>query len=171
MLARQDAWLAAYAKSGSVSIASADSGVPLGTLDEWASSDLQGFKARKANAAHIALGLFEREIQRRAVEGTEKGVWHNGKRVGAETQYSDNLLMFRTKRLDAQYKDNYAPPPTSTNVKITKVTIVMPSDDGSDAVEVEHREVRGVQAIVEGPEEAFAEEDTTDGTLKEQGSG
>ena len=41
--------------------------------------------------------MLQAEAVRRAVEGTEKGIWHQGKLVGIEQQYSDPLLMFLLK--------------------------------------------------------------------------
>lgn len=53
----------------------------------------------------VTLSHLEAECDRRGRIGFKKGVWHNGELVGTETVFSDNLLMFRTKRLDPQYRD------------------------------------------------------------------
>jgi hypothetical protein len=52
-------------------------------------------EARESFADHL-----EAEATRRAVAGVEKGVWHQGVRVGNEQQYSDSLLalMLKAKR-------------------------------------------------------------------------
>lgn len=50
---------------------------------------------------------LEAEAFRRAVVGTEKGVWHQGVQVGTETQYSDSLLALALKaRRPSLYRDN-----------------------------------------------------------------
>lgn len=57
-----------------------------------------------AEAWTDALEMFadrlEVEATRRAVDGTDKGVWHQGVLVGTERQYSDSLLalMLKAKR-------------------------------------------------------------------------
>jgi len=85
-------------------------GVPLHTVEHWFTNDTQGFKKRRALADRIALGVVEAAIHLRGVEGIEKPIFNTkGERTGSILQYSDNLLMFRAKRLDPEYKDN--PPP------------------------------------------------------------
>jgi hypothetical protein len=53
-----------------------------------------------ADALEAYADKLEAEAFRRAVEGTQKGVWHQGVRVGNEQQYSDSLLalMLKAKR-------------------------------------------------------------------------
>ena len=61
---------------------------------------MYGFKKRKAAAAQLFLGKVEAEINRRAIDGVDHPVIHQGVVTGTYKQYSDNLLMFRAKRLD-----------------------------------------------------------------------
>ena len=68
--------------------------------------DLHGFKKRKGWAGQHALGLIEAEIDRRGRIGIDIPVFWRGQRVDTVKEYSDNLLMFRAKRLDPAYKDN-----------------------------------------------------------------
>ena len=58
------------------------------------------FAQRWTDAREAYVDKLEAEAYRRAVEGTEKGVWHQGVQVGAERQYSDSLLalMLKAKR-------------------------------------------------------------------------
>jgi len=107
---RQELFLEHYAQHGIVSLAAADAGIPLGTVEYWDSTDTQGFKKRKIHAGQVALGVLEAEIHRRGVQGVERPIVYRGEITGVTTEYSDNLLMFRTKRLDNQYKDNYQAP-------------------------------------------------------------
>lgn len=44
------------------------------------------------DAVEAGIDKAEQEAFRRAVEGTEKGVWHQGVLVGSERVYSDSLL-------------------------------------------------------------------------------
>ena len=48
---------------------------------------------------------LEAEAHRRAVTGTEKGIWHQGVQVGAEKQYSDSLLSQMLKAKRREYRD------------------------------------------------------------------
>ncbi len=77
------------------------------TLAGW--DRVQAYKLKAANEKfaadwEAALESFadhlEAEATRRAVAGVEKGVWHQGVRVGNEQQYSDSLLalMLKAKR-------------------------------------------------------------------------
>jgi hypothetical protein len=121
-LRRQDAFLEAYAKAGIISPAAAVAGISLDTIYSWTTQDTYGFKSRRAEAESIALGVLESEIHRRAVEGIDKDIIYKGEKCGTTKEYSDNLLMFRTKRLDPKYKDNFVPtearPTTATQINI-----------------------------------------------------
>ncbi|MDC0336269.1 hypothetical protein OAN24_05185 [Pseudodesulfovibrio sp.] len=56
---------------------------------------------------HMAvIELMEEECDRRALKGVDKPVYQGGKLVGQIRHYSDNLLMFRLKRLDPRYARN-----------------------------------------------------------------
>ena len=125
---RQDLFLAAYAKHGIVGVAASEAGVPLGTLNFWIMNDTQSFKSRKDSAGQVALGVLEAEVHRRGVIGVERPLVHHGRRTGDYiTEYSDNLLMFRAKRLDPAYKDNYQPAPSLPNT-VTQVNIHLHPD-------------------------------------------
>lgn len=58
------------------------------------------FAKRWDEALDAFADTLEAEARRRAVEGTDKGVWHQGVLVGTEKQYSDSLLalMLKAKR-------------------------------------------------------------------------
>jgi hypothetical protein len=55
------------------------------------------FDAAWDDANEAAIQRMEREADRRAVEGYDKPVFHNGVVVGTERQFSDTLLIFRLK--------------------------------------------------------------------------
>jgi len=106
---RQQLWLEAFAACGSIGEACADTGIPVPTAEHWDTVDSYGFKKRKGWAAQMALGKLEKEINRRGVEGIDHPVIHQGVITDTYKQYSDNLLMFRAKRLDPEYRDNHQP--------------------------------------------------------------
>lgn len=119
----QDSFLASFAESGSVGAACIASGVPVGTVDSWESRDTQDFKRRKAEMVQIALGRIEAEITRRAIEGVDHPVIHQGVITATYKQYSDNLLMFRAKRLDPEYRDNPRLQQQTGSPAVTKIII------------------------------------------------
>ena len=120
---RQQLWLEAFAKCGSMGEACAATGIPVPTAEHWASVDYYGFKRRKSWAAQMALGKLDAEINRRAVEGVDHPVIHQGVITDTYKQYSDNLLMFRAKRLDPEYRDNPRLQQESGQVQVTKIII------------------------------------------------
>ncbi len=104
---RQQLFLEAYQHHGIRATACAETGIPIGTVREWENSDTQQFKRRKELASESALGVVEKEIHRRAIEGVDKPLHHQGRLTGdVIKEHSDNLLMFRAKRLDPEYRDN-----------------------------------------------------------------
>lgn len=83
-------------------------GAHVSTFFLWRRDDTvfaQQWTQAKAMGDGIKLQEMEVEADRRAIQGTEKGIYWQGERVATERLYSDNLLMFRMKRLDPQYKD------------------------------------------------------------------
>ncbi len=120
---RQQLWLEAFARCGSIGEACTATGIPVPTAEHWDTVDSYGFKRRKSWAAQMALGKLEAEIHRRAIEGVDHPVIHQGVITDTYKQYSDNLLMFRAKRLDPQYRDNYAEQNKDQKVPVTKIII------------------------------------------------
>ena len=88
-----------------------------------ASKDVYGFKKRKAWVLQAFLGKVEAEINRRAIEGVDHPVIHQGVITDTYKQYSDNLLMFRAKRLDPEYRDNYSEPNKGQTAPVTQIII------------------------------------------------
>lgn len=63
------------------------------------------FAAAWDDAMETGIDRAEQEAFRRAVQGTDKGVWHQGVLVGSEKVYSDSLLALMLK---ARRKTVYA---------------------------------------------------------------
>jgi hypothetical protein len=66
------------------------------TAYQWRSDDAD-FAAGWDEALDEAADRMEREAFRRAVEGTNEPVYHQGQEVGAVRKYSDTLLIFLLK--------------------------------------------------------------------------
>lgn len=94
-----DIFFETLAATDHVQKAVAASGLARRSVYAWRDSDPE-FAQRWTDAREAYVDKLEAEAYRRAVEGTEKGVWHLGALVGTERQYSDSLLalMLKAKR-------------------------------------------------------------------------
>lgn len=94
-----DTFFAELARTDHVGAALQASGLAHRTAYAWKDSD-PAFAQRWQEARESFADHLEAEATRRAVAGVEKGVWHQGVRVGNEQQYSDSLLalMLKAKR-------------------------------------------------------------------------
>lgn len=127
-------FLREVAQGYSTTAASATAGVTRQAAYQRAKVD-EAFASAWADAESAAVDVVRDEIFRRAVQGVERGVWHQGVRVGEETHYSDQLLMFEGKRRDPAYREN-------ANVSLNmggEVRHVHEAEmlDGKDPVQVE----------------------------------
>jgi len=102
----QAAFLAALAASGNVRQACRSIGRCPATLYKYRSRD-PAFAALWDETMAVAVAtVLEPEAVRRAVDGVEKGVYHEGQQVGTVREYSDTLLIFLLKGWKPdQYKD------------------------------------------------------------------
>lgn len=96
---RQTAFLAAYAKTGNITVAANKAGINRGTHYEWVESD-PDYAERFQDAGEEAADYLEAEARRRAVVGVEEPVgWYKGEPGGTVRKYSDTLLIFLLKGL------------------------------------------------------------------------
>ena len=104
-LAKQRAFLAAFAQTGVVRIASASAGIHRSAHNHWLHKD-PDYAAAFAEAEEDAADLLEAEAIRRAVNGTRKKKFYKNRPIMdsdgkqyEEFEYSDSLLMFLLKGL------------------------------------------------------------------------
>lgn len=95
--ARRSAFLAAYADCGNITAAAAAAGVSRQKHYEWL--DDPDYAARFDQTHEAAADALEAEARRRAVEGIDEPVFHNGEVCGYRRRYSDVLLIFLLKGL------------------------------------------------------------------------
>jgi hypothetical protein len=95
-LKKQEAFCAALRQRGNVQDACEATGIARRTAYQWRSDDTD-FAAAWDEALDEAADRMEREAFRRAVEGTNEPVYHQGQEVGAVRKYSDTLLIFLLK--------------------------------------------------------------------------
>jgi len=67
------------------------------------------FKQKWDTAIANFINRLEAEADRRAVEGTLEPVFYRGVQVGNIRRYSDHLLMFRLRGMDAKYRGDKSP--------------------------------------------------------------
>lgn len=93
---KKRAFIAAYAECGTITRAAEIAGIDRKTHYDWIKEDLDYVKACEV-AYEQAGERLEQEARRRAVEGTKKPVFYQGKECGVTTEYSDTLLIFLLK--------------------------------------------------------------------------
>lgn len=101
---KKKAFLAAYAEAGNITRAAELAGVDRTSHYKWLNDPeyAEAFKAADEQAGD----RLEQEARRRAVEGTQKPVFHQGKQCGVVNEYSDTLLIFLLKGARPEkYKD------------------------------------------------------------------
>jgi hypothetical protein len=103
---RRDAFLKALSACGIIGDAAKKSGITRKTVREHRDED-EDFERRVQDALEDYGDAVEREFQRRAVEGTVKPFFYQGKRVdrGKIREYSDALLLAALKRRKPEYRD------------------------------------------------------------------
>lgn len=95
---KKRAFLKAYAKTGIVALSAEAVGIDRTTHYVWLRDDPAYAEALEV-ARDEAIERMETECDRRAVQGWEEPVFHNGEVVGYKRKYSDLLMIFRLKAL------------------------------------------------------------------------
>jgi len=108
----QGKFLSAYVIDGRIKASAEMAGIHPSTVYFWRKEGSklysEEFVKAFAIAQELAVYLYEDAITERGVHGYKRGVWHQGIRVGEETHYSDNLLMFKAKAAQPEkYRDYY----------------------------------------------------------------
>ena len=102
---RETIFLNALATGSPVAVAATAAGIGYRTAFEWREGD-QEFARRWEEAYKAGTDVMENEARRRAFEGFEEPVFHQGQVCGHVRKFSDNLLMFLLKARDPdRFKD------------------------------------------------------------------
>lgn len=109
----QAAWLAAYATCGSVDQACRDLKVYRIHVSQLRDEDPEFSKGYEEAFKHVVRS-WENEVARRAFEGHEEKVWHQGEEVGTRMVYSDRLAEFMLK---AHGRAELYNPPTRASIE------------------------------------------------------
>ena len=105
---RQEMFLAAYSNCGAINVSAAAAGHSVEAYYYWVSTDHYMFQKRLELAKVKYLEKMEIEMDRRGLEGVDHPVIYKGEVTDTYKVYSDNLLMFRAKKLDPSYRDNFS---------------------------------------------------------------
>ena len=100
-----DAFLANLAECGVVKYAAELAGVSRSAPYDLADRD-PVFKAEMAEANQAATQTAIREAWRRAVEGVDEPVFHQGSVCGLVRKYDSSLLMFLIKQRDPSFRES-----------------------------------------------------------------
>lgn len=93
---KKKAFLVAFAECGNVTQAALSAGIVRQTHYDWLDK-FPEYAELFEQAKESAADRLEQEARRRAVQGVEEVVYYQGKEVGRQLRYSDNLLMFMLK--------------------------------------------------------------------------
>ena len=102
---KKRAFLAAYARCGTVTQAATLADIRRGTHYDWLKED-EAYVGAFAEAKEEAAEWLETEARRRAFLGTLKAVHYQGQRVDYVREFSDTLLIFLLKgALPGKYRE------------------------------------------------------------------
>lgn len=97
-----------FRKSGSMRKSAEAAGITSSAINNW-KKRFPHFNKACVDAYEESLDRLEEEARRRAEDGVEVPVYHQGVQVGSVTKYSDNLLMFLLNgRRSEVFKNRYA---------------------------------------------------------------
>lgn len=92
-LLRQERFLVAFVKIGTVSGAARKAGISTGTHNNWLDTDAV-YAAAFKEAFEAAVDRAEEALIKRGVDGVRKPVFYQGEKVAEITEYSDSNLQF-----------------------------------------------------------------------------
>ena len=152
--AMQESFLATFSKTHLLCASADAAGISPQAVEQWRhevdghSGTLNTFNfPKRFNMASLRYQeTLDAEIDRRGVDGIDKPIYYKGEKVDTVKEYSDNLLMFRRKKLDPTYRDNYVVNVGTKDIKVTSITFnlhpsVAPPPASEPVTEAEVREL------------------------------
>ena len=113
---KRAAFLYALSETGTIAAAAHEAGLSRRALYDWRNED-PIFAADWEDALEIGLDSLEDEAIRRAREGIEQPIYHQGRQVRSVRKYSDLLLMFLIKHR----RPRYQPPAQDTQAEVREI--------------------------------------------------
>ena len=117
LTAKQQAFLEAYSKCGTISQAAEAAGITRKSHRDW--MQRVAYAAAFKEAFEAACEALEQEARRRAVDGWKEPVYFKGEVVGSTPRYSDGLLIFLMK---GAMPDKYAERVKNENTSSVEIT-------------------------------------------------
>ncbi len=130
------AFCAALAETGIVAKACKAVGVSRQTAYEWR-SEIPAFSEAWDKALNVGITALEDEAHRRAFEGVDEGVYHQGVLMDTQKKYSDTLAIFLLKaHKPEKYRENSRVELTGADGGPVQTQVVIatgvPTDDFGD---------------------------------------
>jgi hypothetical protein len=113
-------FLAALEASGNISASARRAGVGRATVYRHRAGE-PDFREAWDEAMETAADALEAEIRRRAVDGWDEPVFHEGRICGYIRRYDDRLLMFLMRALRPEFRDNAPVRPTGDRPEPVRV--------------------------------------------------
>lgn len=130
---KKRAFLASYAHQGNYDIAARAGGVTWRTHYNWMKAD-QDYAAAFAEAKRLLGDFLEQEAIRRATQGVDRKIFHQGNHVDNQTEYSDTLLIFLLKGAKPEvYQDRVKQEVTGGGGQPLAITLVSYRDAANNA--------------------------------------
>jgi len=117
---KKDVWLKWYARCGRCGESSKAAGTTNSTVNQHRKLD-PDFDAECVEAYSLYRESLEREIERRAVEGTLDPIFQRGVLVGHRRMFSDALILAHARRHIPEYREKH-----SVDVNVAGGVLVVP---------------------------------------------
>ena len=135
---KMDAFLAAYEETGNLSKSCELVEMDDMTHYRWLKK-FPSYQRRFAKAQVVASRKLEEEARRRAIEGVDEPVFHDGAVCGYKRRYSDTLLIFLMKGLmPERYRERTETQIRSEVYEEKRLVIELP-DNGREDRRLEHQ--------------------------------
>jgi len=148
--ALQDLFIKAYEKTGNITKCVQFSGISPAVLQGWLDDKDNRTFSGAFNAAKLAyLNKLEAVADLRAIKGVRSPVYYKGAVVGHVWKPSDELLMFRLKRLDPAYRDASQINITQHSVDVKRIEVRL-----AGVAPEQERIIASQQQAIEQPKES-----------------
>ena len=139
-----------YAQNGNITRSAELTGISRRTVDcEWYNDP--DFQEEFKRASLTFMDRLALVADHRAVEGIDKPIVWRGDVTGHYKEYSDNLLMFRMKKLDPSYRDGPQVNINNNNIEVRTIEVRLAGVAPTEQL------ANGSPALAQKPETAIIE--------------
>jgi hypothetical protein len=135
--ARKKTYLLALSRTGLVGQSAAKAGVSTMAVSKWRheAKDAVEFNELEKAARENFVERLEREMVRRAIEGTSKPIYYKGRKVGEELVKSDTLLICLAKANSPKYQEALRIGGTGEPIRVLSLGVNLDAKEVHDAVD------------------------------------